>query len=67
MASHIMGNTFPVPFLSGVFLVASVLGWHVNLSPKLKYLEIMQMMSLSKDLNMHLSLLSVLASSVFTG
>lgn len=29
--------------------------WHVRLSPKLEYLEIMQMLSLLEDLGVHLS------------
>lgn len=33
--------------------------WHVSLSPKLEYLEIMQMLSLLKELGVHLSLQDV--------
>lgn len=55
-AFYIVGSTFPVAFLSDVFLVASILASMSVCPPRLEYLEIKQMMSLPKDPSVHLSL-----------
>lgn len=61
------GTPSQSPFLSGVFLVASVFVGMSVCPPKLEYLAVMQMLSLLKDLGMHLSLQEIFYQEAVPG